>query len=66
VILSYTTPTPGLRTVNGGYTLRLREGKYVGKWDVKDPKCTWVRNNDYYDQMLFASELFFLIKNAVA
>lgn len=66
VILSYTTPTPGLRTVNGGYTLRLRDGKYVDKWDEHDPKGTWVRNNDYYDQMLFASELFFLIKNAVA
>lgn len=66
VILGYITPTPGLRTVNGGYTLRLREGKYVDKWDEKDPKGTWVRNNDYYDQMLFASELFYLIKNAVA
>lgn len=66
VLLSYTTSTPGLRTVNGGYTLRLRDGKYVDKWDESDPKGTFVRNNDYYDQMLFASELFFLIKNAVA
>lgn len=66
VLLGYITPRPGLRTVNGGYTLRLRGGKYVDKWDEKDPKGTWVRNNDFYDQMLFASELFYLIKNAVA
>lgn len=66
VILGYVTPNPGLRTVNGGYTFRLRGGKYVDKWDDKDPKGTWVRNNDYYDQMLFASELFYLIKNAIA
>lgn len=66
VILSYVTPRPSLRTVNGGYTLRLREGKYVDKWDEKDPKGTWVRNNDFYDQMLFASELFYLIKNVIA
>lgn len=66
VILSYTTTKPGLRTANGGYTLRLREGKYVDKWDENDPKGTWVRNNDFYDQMLFASEMFYLIKNAIA
>lgn len=66
VVLSYTTSAPGLRTVNGGYTLRLRDGKYVDRWDESDPKGTFIRNNDYYDQMLFASELFFLIKNAVA
>jgi len=66
IIIGYVTPTPSLRAVNGGYTLQLRDGKYVDKWDDSDPKGEWVRNNDYYDQMLFASELFSLIKNAVA
>lgn len=66
VIIGYVTDTPGLRTVNGGYTLRLRNGKYVDRYDSWDPKGTWIRNNDYYDQMLFASELYYLIKNAVA
>lgn len=66
VIIGYVTPRPSLRTVNGGYTLRLRNGKYVDKWDEADPKGEYVRNNDYYDQMLFAGELFSLIKNAVA
>lgn len=66
IIIGYVTKTPSLRAVNGGYTLALRAGKYVDKWDESDPKGTYVRNNDYYDQMLFASELFSLIKNAVA
>lgn len=66
IIIGYVTGSPSLRTVNGGYTLRLRDGKYVDKWDESDPKGHWVRNNDYYTQQLFASELFSLIKNAVA
>ncbi|TFB85843.1 hypothetical protein E3O44_12640 [Cryobacterium algoricola] len=65
IIIGYVTSTPSLRAVNGGYTLQLREGKYVDKWFETDPKGEYVRNNDYYDQMLFASELFSLIKNAV-
>lgn len=63
---AYITKTPGLRQVNGGYTLRLKNGKYVDKWDEKDPKGEWVRDNDYFDQMLFASACFGLIKNAIA
>jgi hypothetical protein len=66
VWLAYITPTPGLRTVNGGYTLRLRGGKYVDRWDERDPKGTYIRNNDYYDQVLFNADLFALIKDAVA
>lgn len=64
--LAYITPTPSLRAVNGGYTLQLANGKYVDKWDKADPKGSFVRNNDYYDQMLFSSACFYLIKNAVA
>lgn len=64
--LAYVTPTPGLRAVNGGYTLQLKGGKYVDRQDLFDPKGTEIRNNDYYDQMLFSSDCFYLIKNAVA
>lgn len=65
-LLGYVTDTPGLRQVNGGYTLRLKGGKYVDRQDLFDPKGSEIRNNDYYDQMLFAAECFYLIKNAVA
>lgn len=65
-LLSYVTPTPGLRTTNGGYTLRLRNGKYVDRWDDRDPKGTWIRNNDYYDQMVFNTDCFFLLEDVVA
>lgn len=64
--LGYVTDTPGLREVNGGYTLRLNNGKYVDRHDLFDPKGSEIRNNDYFDQMLFAAEVFYLIKNAVA
>lgn len=66
VWVAYITPTPSLRAVNGGYTLRLPGEKYVDRWDVADPKGSWIRNNDYYDQMLFDDTCFYLIKNAVA
>lgn len=66
VLLAYVTSTPGLRTVNGGYTLRLRNGKYVDRWNDSDPKGTWIRNNDYYDQMLFNTDCFFLLDNVLA
>lgn len=65
VILAYVTPTPGLRTINGGYTLRLRNGKYVDRWSDADPKGEWIRNNDYYDQMLFNVDAFFLLSNVL-
>lgn len=64
--VAYITPTPGLRQVNGGYTLRLPQEKYVDRWEVADPKGSFIRNNDYYDQMLFDDSCFYLIKNAVA
>lgn len=64
--LAYVTPTPSLRAVNGGYTLQLANGKYVDRQDLFDPKGTEIRNNDYYDQMLFSSDCFYLIENAVA
>jgi len=63
---AYITDTPGLRQVNGGYTLRLRGGKYVDRQDLFDPKGTEIRNNDYFDQMLFSADCFSLIKSAVA
>lgn len=64
--LAYVTDTPGLRQVNGGYTLRLKNSKYVDRQDLFDPKGTELRNNDYYQQMIFASDVFYQIKNAVA
>jgi hypothetical protein len=65
VLITYLTPTPGLRQVNGGYTLRLKNGKYVDKWDSRDPKGEYVRNNDYFDQVIFSTDVYGLIKNAV-
>jgi hypothetical protein len=64
--LGYITPTPGLRQVNGGYTLTLDGGKYVDRWQDADEKVDYIRNNDFYEQKLVGVEAFYLIKNAVA
>jgi hypothetical protein len=64
--LGYVTTTPGLRTLNGGYTLTIANGKYVDRWDEADGKVSWIRNNDYYQQFVVGAEAFYLIQNAVA
>lgn len=66
VWLGYVTPTPGLRTVNGGYTFTLDNGRYVDTWFEQGKKTKWIRNNDYYVQQIVGPEAFYLIKNAVA
>jgi hypothetical protein len=65
-LAAYVTDTPGLRQVNGGYTLRLNNGKYVQKKDAFDPEGEWVRNKDYYDQMAFSTDCFFLLQTVIA
>jgi hypothetical protein len=57
---------PNLRTVNGGFTLVLQNGRYVDRWDDQDEKLSWYRVNDFYEQKLVGVEAFYLIKNAVA
>lgn len=64
--LGYVNPTPALRQVNGGYTLTLKDGKYVDRWEEQDEKLDWIRNNDFYEQKLVGPEVFYLVKNAVA
>lgn len=64
--LGYINPTPGIRRLNGGYTLTLDNGRYVDRWDDQDEKVTWIRNNDYYEQKLIAPEAFYMITGAVA
>jgi hypothetical protein len=64
--LGYVNPTPALRQVNGGYTLVQKDARFVDKWEDKDEKVNWIRNNDYYEQKLVGVEAFYLIKNAVA
>jgi hypothetical protein len=64
--LAYLTPTPGLREVNGMYTLVLRNGRYVDGWPSQDRKTTWVRVNDYYSQFVVGAEAFYLLSGVVA
>lgn len=64
--LMYCTPTPGLRQVNGVYTLRLKNGRYTDGWPDQDRKTTFVRVNDYYTPFLVGSEAVYLLQSVVA
>ena len=64
--LAYLSPTPGLREVNGMYTLVLRNGRYVDGWPSQDRKTTWIRVNDYYNQFVVGPEAFYLLQSVVA
>ena len=65
VIFTYITSTPGLMQVNGGYTLALEGAQYVDKWTENDPKGTYVRNNDYNDQVIFSTDVYYLIADVL-
>ena len=65
VLLTKVTSRPELQSVNGGYTLEVAGEAYVDKWDEKDPKGTYVRQNDYYDQVIFSTDVYYLIKDVL-
>lgn len=65
VLFTYVTPRPELRAVNGGYTLYVEGEAYVDKWELADPKGTYVRQNDYYDQVIFSTDVYFLIADVL-
>jgi hypothetical protein len=64
--LSFVTPTPGLRQVNGGYTFTLENGRFVDSWYEQKRKTKWIRNNDYYVQQIVGPEAYYLLTNVVA
>lgn len=66
VLLAYVTKTPKVKSLTLGYTLTLKDYRYVDRWDEPWVKAEFVRANDYYDPMLVAAETAYLIKNAVA
>lgn len=64
--LAYCTGAPALRTLNGMYTLVLRNGRYVDSWVSMNRKTTYVRVNDYYNQFVVGPEAFYMIQGAVS
>ena len=62
--LMFVPPKPALRSIAAFYTLVLKNGRYVDSWVEMDPKVTWVRVNDYYNQKLIAVESIYLINAA--
>jgi hypothetical protein len=64
--LLHSTPSPKLRSVNFMHTLRLKNGRYVDSWVIKDRKTTYFRVNDYYTQFVVGPEAAYMIQGAVA
>lgn len=65
-ILMYVTDRPAVKQVTAGYTLTLRNGRYVDTWSEPEVKSDFVRVNDYVEFKIMATEAMYLIKNAVA
>ncbi len=63
--LAYITPSPRLRSITLGLTLKYEDRK-VKKWDDEDAEARYVRVNENYVQKFVATEAAYLIKNAVA
>jgi hypothetical protein len=63
--LLYIQPTPGIRSITYGYTLR-RGPRMVERWDDRAVKAQFVRVTDWYQQMIVASAAKYFIASAVA
>jgi hypothetical protein len=63
--LLYVSPTPGIRSVTYGYTLR-RGPRVVERWDERAVKAQFVRVTDWYEQMIVASAAKYYIASAIA
>ncbi|GAA1099881.1 major capsid protein [Tsukamurella spumae] len=65
VLFTYITPRPELMSVNGGYTLVKDGYNYVDKWEERDPKGHFVRDNDKYAQTIFSTDVYYLIADVL-
>jgi hypothetical protein len=49
-----------------GYTLRVKNARYVDRWDEPAVKAEFVRANDYYEPKFVSTDAAYLIKSAVS
>lgn len=63
--LLYVSPTPGIRSITYGYTLR-RGPRMVERWDERWVKAQFVRVTDWYQQLIVASAAKYYFSGAVA
>lgn len=62
--LLYVSPTPGIRSITYGYTLR-RGPRLVERWDERQVKAQFVRVTDWYEQKIVASAAKYFIADAI-
>lgn len=66
LIIAYVTKTPAIKSINGGYVLRLKGARVIDRWTEEAYKSDFVRVTDNYEVKLVAVEAIYLVKGAVA
>jgi hypothetical protein len=66
IIVCYVPSTPKIKSMATGYTLRVKNARYVDRWDEPWNKAEFVRANDYYEPKFVSTDAAYLIKNAIA
>lgn len=66
IVIAYVTPSPRLKTVTTGYTLRVRNARYIDRWDEPWNKAEFVRANDYYEPKFVSTDASYLIDAAIS
>uniref|UniRef100_A0A6M3J1I2 Putative capsid protein n=1 Tax=viral metagenome TaxID=1070528 RepID=A0A6M3J1I2_9ZZZZ len=64
--VGYVDPAPGLRALTACATLQRGQSRTVTEWDNNDPEGMWKRVQDRYLHKVIASDLGYLVVDAVA
>ena len=62
-VLAYVAPSAALETPTAGYTLTLKNARFVDEWYEQERKTTFVRANDFYDSKIIDSNALYVITN---
>ena len=66
IVICFVPPTPKIKSLATGYTLRVKGARYVDRWDEPAVKAEFVRANDYYEPKFVSADAAYLIKAAIA
>lgn len=65
IIVAYVAPSAQLETPSAGYTLTLKDARYIDEWYEQERKTTFIRANDFYQSKIVDPYAMYVITNAV-
>jgi hypothetical protein len=65
VILAYIAPTPKIKQISLGYTLKLKNARIVDRWTETPVKTDFVRATDEYEPKIVSVEAAYLMKTVI-